>query len=197
MKKSLIATIILILAIGTYALPKTADADPFIGEIRIFAGNFAPVGWAFCDGQLLSIAQNTALFSLLGTTYGGDGASTFALPDLRGRVPLHKGTGPGLTTRYRGQTGGQEQVTLNTSQIPSHNHNLMGSSNAASATSPAGNLPGTTSRTRLYSSSSASNVQMDTDAITNVGGSQAHDNTQPYLVLNYIICLQGLYPSMP
>jgi microcystin-dependent protein len=195
MKKSWIALTVLMLAIGTYTLPKNADAqEGFIGEIRLFAGNFAPRNWAFCDGQLLSIAQNQALFSILGTTYGGDGRTTFALPDLRGRVPLHPGTGPGLTPYRLGQKGGQETVTLNTAQIPAHNHDLRGSPNPASAITPAGNLPGTTSRTRLYSPSSASNVDMNTDAISEVGSNQPHENRQPYLGLNYIICLYGIFP---
>jgi microcystin-dependent protein len=200
MKMLTIAVTVFVLAIGTFTLPPNVEAQEcFIGEVRLFAGNFAPRSWAFCNGQLLSISQNSALFSILGTTYGGDGRTTFGLPDLRGRVPVHvgggSGSGPGLSPYTLGQKGGQENVTLNTSQIPSHNHDLMGSPNAASATSPAGNLPGTTSRTRLYSSSSSANVAMDMDAISSEGGGQSHENRPPYQGLNYIICLYGIYPS--
>lgn len=174
----------------------SASADPFLGEIRIFAGNFAPQGWAFCDGQLLAISQNQALFSLLGTTYGGDGQTTFALPDLRGRVPMNAGSGPGLTPRSLGQTGGQEQVTLNVSQIPAHTHQARASSEAPDTNSPEDAVPAQKARTYLYNTGD-SDVNMGTTAISSTGGSQAHDNMQPYLCLNYIIALQGLYPSMP
>jgi microcystin-dependent protein len=196
MKKSLLVLIILFVLISCYALPQSANAgpEPFLGEIIIFAGNFAPRGWAFCDGQLLPIAQNSALFSLLGTTYGGDGRTTFALPDLRGRVPLHPGIGPGLSSYSLGQRGGVENNLLTVNQMPAHNHDLKGSSDLASATSPAGSLPGATSRTRLYSPS-GSNVDMATDAISEVGGTEAVENRQPYLGVNYIIAIRGSFPS--
>ena len=194
MKKSLIILTILILAIGTYALPKSADAqEAFIGEIKLFAGNFAPRDWAFCNGQLLQISQNAALFSILGTTYGGDGITTFALPDLRGRVPLHPGSGPGLSSYLLGQKGGQENVTLNTAQMPKHNHDLIASSRNATSRRPKGRLLSKSNK-KIYLRSGP-NVMMDMAAISEVGEDQPHENMQPYLGLNYIIALVGVYPS--
>lgn len=172
-------------------------SEPFIAEIRIFAGNFAPRGWAFCNGQLLPVSQNTALFSLIGTTYGGDGRSTTALPNLQGRAPMHPGRGPGLTARRLGERGGVEMVTLSEAQMPSHNHTLRGSVENGEQ----GSLTGTVSLGRsrggtLYQTNVSSNlVDMASQSLPNTGGSQAHDNMQPFLAINFIIALVGLYPS--
>ncbi len=173
-------------------------SDPFIAEIRIFAGNFAPRGWAFCDGQLLSIAQNTALFSLVGTFYGGDGRTTFGLPNLQGRVPIHPGTGPGLTARRLGDTGGSADVTLSTANLPSHTHtaalNLKASSGPANTADPVGN---SLAAAPIYKSESPS-VDMDPRSISESsesGDDQAHENMPPYLTLNFIIALTGFFPS--
>ena len=172
-------------------------SEPFIAEIRIFAGNFAPRGWAFCNGQLLPIAQNTALFSLIGTTYGGDGRSTTALPNLQGRAPMHPGRGPGLTARRLGERSGTETITLSEAQIPGHTHTMQGQSATGGLGSPENNvwspLQGRTPPP-LYQSS-APNVNMKNTAIQNAGGGQAHNNMQPFLAMNFIIALQGLYPS--
>jgi microcystin-dependent protein len=171
-------------------------ATPFIGEIRMVGFNFAPVGWAFCDGQLLPIAQNTALFSLLGTTYGGNGISTFALPDLRGRVPLHMGQGPGLSLYSLGQTGGTENVTLSSGQLPAHNHTVNAVAGGGNQASPAGGLPAIESTgTSLDYSSAAANATMNSGMISGGGSSQPHNNQQPYLTINFIIALQGIFPS--
>jgi len=165
-------------------------ADPYIGEIRIFAGNFAPVGWAFCDGQSLEIAEYDTLFNLIGTTYGGDGQSTFNLPDLRSRVPLHQGSGFALA-----QMGGEEQVTLNAQQMPTHTHTLAANTNAGSSASPSGALLAQSSGgVQLYYEGQATNP-MNNAAILPMGGSQPHDNLQPYLCVNFIISLFGVYPS--
>lgn len=174
-------------------------SEPFIAEIRIFAGNFAPRNWAFCDGQLLPIAQNTALFSLIGTTYGGDGRTTTALPNLQGRAPMHPGRGPGLTDRRLGQTGGTETAALSELQMPSHTHQLRGDEGAADEegdNDPAGNLTGVTqSNEEIYNTSATNLVNMAPQAIVNNGGNQVHNNLQPLLTINYIIALVGLYPS--
>ena len=169
-------------------------SEPFTAEIRIFAGNFAPRGWAFCDGQLLPISQNTALFSLIGTTYGGDGRSTTALPNLSGRAPMHPGRGPGLTARRLGQRGGVESVTLSEAQMPDHSHNAQGSGGPANQRGPGGNLPavGVGRGAVAYQQSTAT---VSFEDLGDAGGSQSHNNLQPYLVLNFIIALQGLYPS--
>jgi microcystin-dependent protein len=167
-------------------------SDPLIGEIRMFAGNFAPQGWAFCDGQLLPVAQNAALFSLLGTTYGGDGRTTFALPDLRGRVPVHPGQGPGLSQRRLGEKGGQESVTLSEAQIPAHVHKALGTNDQATFNEPENAL---LARGRSYENNPTSEVAMHPDTISSTGGGQDHDNLQPYLCINFIIALQGLFPS--
>lgn len=172
-------------------------SEPFIAEIRIFAGNFAPRGWAFCNGQLLPVSQNTALFSLIGTTYGGDGRSTTALPNLQGRAPMHPGRGPGLTARRLGEKGGVETVTLSEAQMPQHNHILR----ATAENGEQGSLSATVSLARsrggpLYQQDTSSNlVDMASEALPNTGGSQAHNNMQPYLTINFIIALVGLYPS--
>jgi microcystin-dependent protein len=169
-------------------------SDPFIAEIRLFAGNFAPRGWAFCNGQILSIAQNTALFALLGTTYGGNGQTTFALPDLRGRVPISPGQGPGLSSYFLGQTGGQETVTLNTQQMPSHSHGAAASGEGGTAATPNGGVwAGSTARDSIYAATA--NTTMSPAAIAATGGGQPHPNMPPYQAINYIIALEGIFPS--
>lgn len=174
-------------------------AEAFIGEIRLVGFNFAPQGWALCDGQLLSISQNTALFSLLGTTYGGDGRTTFALPDLRGRVPVNQGQGPGLSPYNIGQSSGAETVTLITSQIPAHSHAVSANSTAGAVDSPIGNFtsaiadPNTGALFNAFSASA--NGTMNPGVVGITGGSQPHTNLQPLLCVNFIICLQGIYPS--
>ncbi|AWV99374.1 phage tail protein [Arcticibacterium luteifluviistationis] len=172
-------------------------SEPFLAEIRIFAGNFAPRGWSFCGGQLLPISQNTALFSLIGTTYGGDGRTTTALPNLQGRAAMHPGRGPGLTTRRLGERGGSETVTLSEAQMPSHTHAMRASSEQASVSSPVGGVLATTVPSKMpYATASASNlVPMNLGGLETKGGGQAHNNMQPYLALNFIMALTGLFPS--
>lgn len=170
-------------------------AEPFVAEIRIFAGNFAPRGWAFCDGQLLPISQNTAVFSLIGTTYGGNGQSTMALPDLQGRAPMHPGRGPGLTSRQLGQQGGAEDVTLTEAQIPNHNHHVLATSSLGENPSPEGANLARSVNGQIYNNTSSNMIPMAVESIGNKGGSQSHNNMQPYLTVNYIIALVGLYPS--
>jgi microcystin-dependent protein len=171
-------------------------ATPFIGEITLFAGNFAPRGWAFCNGQLLSIAQNTALFSILGTTYGGNGQTTFALPDLRGRVPIHPGQGPGLSNYQLGQVGGSENVTLLSTQMPAHTHPVNAVASGGNQASPAGNLPAieSTGTSKDYSSAPATGP-MSASMIGATGGGQPFPIVQPYECINYIIATQGIFPS--
>ncbi len=173
-------------------------SEPFIAEIRIFAGNFAPRSWAFCNGQLLPVSQNTALFSLIGTTYGGDGRTTTALPNLKGRAPMHPGRGPGLTSRRLGQRGGVETVTLSEAQMPQHTHSLRANTvgRGGGSRSPAGNSFANVAGGFAYVTGSDSNlVAMSDLALPNSGGSQPHNNLQPFIAMNYIIALQGLYPS--
>ena len=170
-------------------------SEPFIAEIRIFAGNFAPRSWAFCNGQLLPIAQNTALFSLIGTTYGGDGRSTTALPNLQGRAPMHPGRGPGLTSRRLGQRGGSEMVTLSEAQMPNHTHSLTAALQLGETGTPSTNTSLAFSRGANAYHDGTPDVSMADQALPNVGGSQPHNNMQPYLTMNFIIALQGLYPS--
>ena len=194
MKKTIVILTFLVLSLGSYGAPQAIRAqEPLLGEIKLFAGNFAPRGWAFCDGQLLPIAQNAALFSILGTTYGGDGRTTFALPDLRGRVPLHPGSGIGLESYALGEKGGEEHVTLDVDQMPGHNHDLTASTDKATDKNPEGNLLGKPKK-KIYSPS-GTNVTMDTNAISEVGGDQPHENRQPYLGIHFIIALQGIFPS--
>lgn len=184
-----------------WSRPATAS-EPFIAEIKMFGGNFAPRGYAFCDGQLLPIAQYSALFSLLGTTYGGDGRTTFALPDLRGRVAVHPGRGAGLSDYRLGQKGGQEQVTLTIAQMPSHNHTitatLQGTNTPGNSETPGGNTLATKARTNIYQTG-APDVAMHADSVSasaaNTGGNQSVNIRQPYLAINYIIALQGIFPS--
>lgn len=168
-------------------------SEPFVGEIRMFAGNFAPRGWAFCDGQLLAVSQNDALFSLLGTIYGGDGRTTFGLPDLRGRVPIHAGHGPGLSERRLGAKAGSEKETLTVNQLPSHSHTLRASESSATDRNVAGNL--TAEGTKRIYRSPATVAPMASSAVTNVGGSRSHTNLQPFLCVHFIIALVGIYPS--
>ncbi len=168
-------------------------SQPFIGEIRMFAGNFPPVGWARCDGQLMPISQNDALFALIGTTYGGDGVNTFALPDLRGRVPVHQGPGPGLSPWVIGQSFGSETVTLTSNQLPAHAHTQQASKDAATgAVGPSG-APGVAS-TPLYGSG-VMDVPMAGAAVAAAGGGQPHDNMAPFTALTFIISLFGVFPS--
>ncbi len=172
-------------------------SEPFIAEIRIFAGNFAPRGWAFCGGQLLPIAQNTALFSLIGTTYGGDGRTTTALPDLQGRAPMHPGHGPGLTTRRLGERVGVTTVTLTMQQMANHNHTMRGSSDSADLNAPAADrsLARSTGATAYQQDTTNDLVPLASQAVSNVGSGGAHTNVQPRLGLYFIIALVGVYPS--
>lgn len=167
--------------------------EPFIGEVRWFAGNFAPRGWAECDGQLLSIASNTALFSILGTTYGGDGRTTFGLPAMRGRGMVHTGTGPGLTPRPLGQKSGQETVTLQTTQLPSHTHSLRADSSGGDSVLPNDRVLSKVGRLRVFDDNP--DVDMGASSIATVGSSQAHNNMQPHIPMTCIIALVGVFPS--
>jgi microcystin-dependent protein len=171
-------------------------ADPFVAEIRIFPFNFAPKGWAFCDGQLLPLSQNTALFSLLGTTYGGDGKSNFALPDMQGNAPMHPGQGPGLSLHDLGETGGTQSVTLLESEMPLHPHTLMASVENATQGTLTNNVTLESSvKGSLYQSNVNANlVQMNFQALGPAGGSLPHNNMQPFLTLNFCIALQGVFP---
>jgi len=171
-------------------------ADPFVAEIRILPFNFAPRGWAFCDGQLLPISQNTALFSLLGTTYGGDGRTNFALPNLQGSAPMHPGQGPGLSLHFLGETGGSETVTLLQTEIPLHTHTMRANGGDGIAPSPAGNVasgPGA-DRDLFWYKDGPPNALMRADASGIAGGNLPHNNMMPYLTLNFCIALQGVYP---
>jgi microcystin-dependent protein len=169
-------------------------ADPFVGEIRMFAGNFAPKGWAFCNGQLLPLSQNTALFSLLGTIYGGDGRSNFALPNIQGRAVMHRGQGPGLSLHDQGETGGSETVTLLLSEMAPHNHTLQGQNNDGAFNNPTNNTIAGSSGGLPQYVLTAPNVDMHPDSLLDTGGGQPHNNMQPYLTLNFIIALQGVFP---
>jgi len=164
-------------------------AQPYVGEIRMFAGNFAPAGWMFCEGQLLPISENETLFQLIGTTYGGDGQSTFALPDLRGRIPIHQGNGFILA-----ETGGAEEITLTVNQIPIHTHPLLGTTSIANDANPANNLTAQTNTFDAYQSTPGGSP-MAPQSVGPVGGSQPHTNFQPYLCVDFIISLFGLFPS--
>lgn len=164
-------------------------AQPYVGEVRIFGGNFAPAGWAFCEGQLLPISENETLFQLIGTTYGGDGETTFALPDLRGRLPVHVGNGFILA-----ETGGAEEITLTVNQIPAHTHALIAADSAGTDKSPQGNLPAHSFNVTPYINDPPSG-NFGAGAVAAAGGSQPHANLQPYLCVNYIISLFGIFPS--
>jgi microcystin-dependent protein len=167
--------------------------DPFVAEVRIFPFNFAPNGWAFCNGQLMPISQNTALFSLLGTTYGGNGSSNFALPDLQGNAPMHPGQGPGLSLHDLGEVGGSATVTLLESEIPAHKHTIQVASLNSQALTPNGNVTGRGNPTPIYAAT-LTPVAMGTNTIAPQGGNQPHNNMQPYLVVNFCIALQGVFP---
>ena len=176
--------------------------DAYLGEIRIFAGNFPPKGWTFCEGQIMPISRNTALFSILGVMYGGDGKVTFALPNLNGRTPIGQGAGPGLTPRSVGETGGAASVTLISEEMPAHNHRAVGLTGNGDANSPAsamwsqfatGGRPPVPAP--LYSSTG--DIQMAPDALAPAGQNQPHNNMQPYLALRFIICLDGIFPQRP
>lgn len=169
-------------------------AQPYVGEIRMFAGNFAPAGWLFCDGTLLPISENETLFQLIGTTYGGDGQETFALPNMQSRVPLHMGTGPDGITYQQAEMSGVEQVTLTVQQIPVHSHSLLASTAASNAVGPAGNVLAQSAQASMYISDPPA-VNLAASAVSSVGGSQPHDNMQPFLCINYIISLFGIFPS--
>jgi microcystin-dependent protein len=171
-------------------------ADPFVAEIRMFGFNFAPRGWAFCNGQILPLSQNTALFSLLGTTYGGNGQSNFALPDLQGRVPMFFGQGPGLSLRDLGETGGEDTVTLTTQEIPSHQHSMMTATTPATANapSPAVGLSRSSGGTAYQSNVASGVVQMSPSTLAPYGSGGPHNNDQSYLVVNFCIALQGVFP---
>jgi microcystin-dependent protein len=164
-------------------------AQPYVGEIRMFAGNFAPAGWMFCEGQLLPISENETLFNLIGTTYGGDGQSTFGLPDLRGRIPIHQGNGFILA-----ETGGAEEITLTVNQIPVHSHPLQATTNVANQSSPLNNVLAQSTTADLYIED-IQNVSLAPTSMGAVGGSQPHTNFQPYLCINFIISLFGIFPS--
>lgn len=174
--------------------------EPFIGQIMMFAGNFAPRGWALCNGQLLPIAQNTALFSILGTTYGGDGKTTFALPDLRGRFPMSSGNGPGLTPRPLGEKSGSESVTLTVANMPAHNHSLSGNAEDGTSSSPEGGLLSAVSASdasnipRIYGQSTRV-VPLAASSVGATGGSQPVGTMPPFEVVNFMIALEGIYPS--
>ncbi|MBZ9757775.1 tail fiber protein [Mesorhizobium sp. ESP6-5] len=164
-------------------------AQPYVGEVRMFAGNFAPAGWMFCEGQLLPISENETLFQLIGTTYGGDGESTFALPDLRGRLPLHQGNGFILA-----ETGGAEEILLSIQQIPAHSHPLLASGDIANLPNPSGSVIGRSPQVNAFINAGPS-VPMAQQFVSSVGGSQPHSNFQPYLCVNFIISLFGIFPS--
>jgi microcystin-dependent protein len=169
---------------------------PYLGEIRIFAGTFAPLGWMFCEGQTLPISENDALFTLIGTTYGGDGQETFNLPDLRGRLPLHWGTGSDGSTYQIAEQGGVESVTLTVNQTPAHTHPMVGSAANATTTSPTGNVAGTASEVTVFPYGTDNPpTTLSPQSLAPAGGSQPHDNFQPYICINYIISMFGVFPS--
>jgi microcystin-dependent protein len=177
-------------------------SQPYVGEIRMFGGNFAPAGWMLCQGQLLAISQNATLFNLIGTTYGGDGVNTFALPDLRGRAPIHQGQSPGTSSYTIGQNGGVETVTLTTNQLPSHTHSIVADSNNATTGDPTNAYYASSSPTDAFTvPGSAANPAapmlktFNAAVLPSQGGSQPHDNMQPFLIVNYIISLFGVFPS--
>lgn len=169
-------------------------SNPFLAEIRIFPFNFPPKGWAFCDGQILPLSQNTALFSLLGTTYGGDGKSNFALPNMQGNSPMHPGQGPGLSLHDLGETGGEQAVTLLESEIPSHTHALQADPRPATLDTPGPQNALARSSPNIYKAPTANIVQLAGQAVAPAGGDQPHNNMMPYLTLNFCIALQGVYP---
>lgn len=169
-------------------------AQPYVGEIRMFAGNFAPAGWMFCDGQLLPISEYETLFQLIGTSYGGDGESTFALPNLSSRMPIHMGQGPGLSSYTLAESGGVEEVTLSTSQIPAHSHSFLTYNATSNSPNPGNNLIGLSTQAEIYYGDNPGQA-MNAGSINPVGSSQPHYNMQPYLVVSFIISLFGIFPS--
>jgi microcystin-dependent protein len=170
-------------------------AQPYVGEIRMFAGNFPPSGWMFCDGSQLAISENETLFQLIGTTYGGDGQSTFNLPDLRGRVPIHQGTNPSTGTNYiMAESAGVESVTLTTQQIPQHNHQLLATQTAGTQPNPGGNILANSQGPQPYLQENP-DANLNAQALTPTGGSQPHENLQPFLGINFVISLFGIFPS--
>lgn len=171
-------------------------SDCFIGEIRMFGGNYAPLGWAQCDGQTLSISQNEALYSLIGTTYGGDGSTNFKLPEMRGRIPIHRGTGTGLTPRTIAQSFGSETATVDTGQLPQHTHALYASTSNGTSNSPAGNvLAGNASTFQIYTATATAPVAMNPSALGMAGGNSTHQNMMPTQCVNFIIALEGIFPT--
>jgi microcystin-dependent protein len=170
-------------------------SQPFIGEIRIFAGNFAPAGWAFCDGSLQPISENDTLFNLIGTTYGGDGQETFALPNLACRIPVHMGTGPGLSTYQIGELGGQENVTLNVNQIPIHNHAFLAAGGTGHVSQPEGALLAAHRDDKAFLASTTPTGTLAGTSVANAGSSQPHENMPPFLAICFIISLFGVFPS--
>jgi microcystin-dependent protein len=170
--------------------------EPFIGEIRMFAGSFPPVGWAFCQGQLMPISENDALFTLIGTTYGGDGQETFGIPDLQGRAPMHAGQGPGITQNYQlGEKSGVESVTLSTQQIPVHNHALLASGDFGQNPQPQGGFPAQLNTGSMYIGPADPMANMNASSLSPIGGSQPHENLQPYLCISFILSLFGVFPQ--
>ena len=169
-------------------------SEPYVGEIRMFAGTFAPRGWALCDGQLLSVTGNDALFSLLGTIYGGDGRATFGLPDLRGRIPLHQGSGPGLSPRKIGAEFGEQTETLAANEVASHSHSVQVSSAGGTQNNPAGSYVAASPTVRVYRPGVPTDA-LDSAAVTPTGGGQSHDNMMPFLCVTFIIALVGVFPS--
>ena len=192
-----IAAALVLLGAATSLVPRAARAQdsPYVGEIRLLAFNFCPVGWQPAEGQRLPIADNDTLFNLYGTTFGGDGITTFALPDLRGRVPIGTGQGAGLGSRTLGEQGGVEQVTLTTSQLPPHTHAAQGSSQTSNATTPDATLRSAKSRTKIYRSGSAANETPAADAIGASGGGQPHENMSPFTSMTWCVSLFGVFPS--
>lgn len=196
-KRLLCCVVVAVLLSTVLTGQASAVEDAFIGEIRMFAGNFAPTGWAFCDGQLLPLSGNTVLFSLLGTMYGGNGSSNFALPDLRGRVPIGGGHGQGLSLHYYGESGGEATIVLLESEIPAHSHVYHVSTGLATSATPGeGLMPATVqpiNRKEFYIYNNSSSIGGGV-ATAVIGGGSAHDNMQPYVAVSYIICLQGIFP---
>ena len=191
MKKSTLWVMLLFALLGSL---KSYSQNGYVGEIRMVGFNFAPTNWAQCNGQLLPIAANTALFSILGTTYGGDGRTTFALPDLRGRVPMNHGQGPGLSNVYLGEMSGQEAVTLTTNELPPHTHTVNSVVDEGNQSSPTGNLYANTKTLDKEYSNASPNATMNPQMIQPAGGNQPFNNLQPYTTVNYIICLYGIFP---
>jgi len=198
MKRMLATLGTAMLVAAGYSAPALAQGqDPFLGQTMLVGFTFCPRNWIEAAGQLLPISQYTALFSLLGTTYGGDGRTTFALPDLRGRVPVHVGQGPGLPIFVLGQAGGQASTTLTVSELPAHTHAMMGTSNAAASNTPSNNLFGTFTSGGIYDNNGSPDVVMNPSAVGNTGGGQPLDNMMPYVALRYCIAMQGIFPPRP